>query len=413
MAAVIASLVTCSGWFAIAQRHKIVKPLLALEDISEEEDEEEDTLNSSLASFGSLDRASKLRRLSSDEMSANVALGERKELKAIEFPEQDKDGEDPIEDMLDKFEERFEEEEQRAKRREIRQKPQIAQALGVNILRPEALQFNPNRILQDPGKPAPEPEAVSVLSEAAAADEGLAVVPVPKKTYEELQGKEGSPSPKRRRLRSKQAASAFDQIVPAKDHEEAKDQDNHKEEAMDQDNHEEEAKPVKKRGRKRKNPANPDDPEQIVEKQVDMRGQNKRGDSISIAKKLEACKRYEALVDEFGKKEGSRKFYELKLPGPMFHCMPFLLSDEINVHMYKQQIKHTYIHTYKHMYIHTNKQTNIHTYIHKYILRKEAVENHEWRIQSKIVRFESFSNRNLTKKKAPWKTKNWEFSQKM
>ena len=304
MAAVIASLVTCSGWFAIAQRHKIVKPSHALEDISEEEDEQEDTLNS-------LDKASKLRRLSSDEMSANVALGDCKELKAMEFPEQDKDGGDPVEDMLDLFEDRFEEEEQRARKREIKQRPKIAQSLGLNILRPEALQFNPNRILQDPGKPAPEPEAVSVLSEAAAADEGLAAVPVPKKPYEELQGKEGSPSPKRRRLRSKQAASAFDQIVPATDHEEAK----------DQDNHEEEAKPVKKRGRKRKNLANPDDPEQIVEKQVDMRGQNKRGDSISIAKKLEACKKFEALVDEFGKKEGSRKFYELKLPGPMFHIV--------------------------------------------------------------------------------------------
>ena len=57
------------------------------------------------------------------------------------------------------------------------------------------------------------------------------------------------------------------------------------------------------------------------------RGGNPRGDSISIHKKLEAIKTWENLVNEHGKKEGSRMFYALKIPG-----QPFFLS--------------TYIHTY-------------------------------------------------------------------
>ena len=380
MAALIASLVTCSGWFSIAQRHKIVEPQLALEDEVEDEiedevedeiedeieDEVEDEIEdevaeedgqeeagSSFVSFGSLDKASKLRRLSSDEISAKVPVKQAQELKAH----------DPLEDMLDGFERQFEEDEVREKRRQIRQRPKIAQALGVDILRPEALQFNPNRILQDPGQPAPEPEAVSVLPEAPAADNGLAVL-VPKRPGESAGG---DARPTKRRLRGKQADSAYDQIVEQEDNIET----------MDQENHKDKAKPVKKQGRKRKNPADPDeDPQEIVEKTEDKRGQNKRGDSISIAKKLEYCKQYEALVEEHGKKVGAQQFYALKLPGD--HCM----------HTYI----HTYIHTNIHTYIHTYIGTYIHTYIHMYV--HTYMENQEWRIQSKNVIFESFSNRN-------------------
>ena len=42
---------------------------------------------------------------------------------------------------------------------------------------------------------------------------------------------------------------------------------------------------------------------------------NSRGESISIYKKVQAIKQYESLVKEHGKKIGSQKFYELKLPG--------------------------------------------------------------------------------------------------
>lgn len=63
----------------------------------------------------------------------------------------------------------------------------------------------------------------------------------------------------------------------------------------------------------------PQHPEEEIDLKKKNRGHNKRGDSINIFKKLEAVKKYEELVQEHGKKIGSKKFYELKLPGHPAH----------------------------------------------------------------------------------------------
>ena len=57
----------------------------------------------------------------------------------------------------------------------------------------------------------------------------------------------------------------------------------------------------------------PDEPAKNPAKRVGTG--NSRGESISIYKKVQAIKQYESLVKEHGKKIGSQKFYELKLPG--------------------------------------------------------------------------------------------------
>ena len=65
----------------------------------------------------------------------------------------------------------------------------------------------------------------------------------------------------------------------------------------------------------------PEDPDEDGFGKKRKWGQNKRGDSISIYRKLEAIKQYEELVEQHGKKVGSQMFYALKLPGQsMYIC---------------------------------------------------------------------------------------------
>ena len=105
----------------------------------------------------------------------------------------------------------------------------------------------------------------------------------------------------------------------------------------------------------------PEDPEQpsgsgAVKKQ--KQGHNKRGDSISIYKKLEAVKKYEEMVNEHGKRKGSQLFYQLKLPGDIrkhLGDLRELLIIEILAHrllMYKCTVHmYVYICIHWHVYI--------------------------------------------------------------
>ena len=81
--------------------------------------------------------------------------------------------------------------------------------------------------------------------------------------------------------------------------------------------------------------ANDDEPEEEDHgeerlKVREGRGGNPRGDSISIHKKLEAIKTWENLVKEHGKKEGSRMFYALKIPGQTFFLSTYIHMYRIN-----------------------------------------------------------------------------------
>ena len=64
----------------------------------------------------------------------------------------------------------------------------------------------------------------------------------------------------------------------------------------------------------------PEDPERNGK----YRGCNKRGESISIAKKMDAILKYEQLVQEHGQKLGTKEFYKLKLPGAVSSRATFL-----------------------------------------------------------------------------------------
>lgn len=87
---------------------------------------------------------------------------------------------------------------------------------------------------------------------------------------------------------------------------------------------------------------------------------HKRGDSVSIAKKLAAVKQYEELVVKHGKKVGADKFYELRLPG--------LVGNKL--HTYTYIILHSYIHTFIHACMLTCIQ---HAYMQTYYLHLPTI----------------------------------------
>ena len=76
----------------------------------------------------------------------------------------------------------------------------------------------------------------------------------------------------------------------------------------------------------------PDEPAKNPAKRVGTG--NSRGESISIYKKVQAIKQYESLVKEHGKKIGSQKFYELKLPGLFCtDCTDHIHTYIISIHL--------------------------------------------------------------------------------
>lgn len=203
---------------------------------------------------------------------------------------------DPIEAGLDNDQAEFERLE---RLEEVKQKRQQEQNRQKNLLIAAfKLDKTPNpekqQALEVFFKPVPVPEPAPVPEQNL--DVGCTT---PLKRKPAMDPEAGSPPrpnpPKHKRLRGKQRDPDLPAIKP--DHVPKR-----------------EADPIADHG-----PQHPEEEDNLKKKKKKKWGHNSRGDSINIFKKLEAVKKYEDLVKEHGKKIGSQKFYELKLPGHTAH----------------------------------------------------------------------------------------------
>jgi len=305
LATTIASLVSCSAWYSIAQRHHSAK---IPQQVPGDEDGVEDGDSSSLR------KASFHRGLSSPDVTLQQAAPAFQIVKhevvtsaeapsMAEIPTESAGGmptdvphDKPmvdtwLEDFLDEEEARFEVAEKReatklmppimksfhgAKPTQLfsgsRQSPRSRQVHGEHARRTrKRSQVDAELEKSTTDLPAVQPQPAQQL-----AQQDPSAAPCPG-------GPPVAENPAKKRLRGKQQACEYAPVVIPRAVLEPK-PDGEGEEAGEAKD-----EPAKKR--------------------------HKRGDSISIAKKLAACKEYEQLIKEHGKALGQQKFYELKLPG--------------------------------------------------------------------------------------------------
>ena len=200
---------------------------------------------------------------------------------------------DPLEALLAAHEEDFERQEKKARQAEKdRQHRLVFSAFGTIGLHVHQRQQTLHQFV------APKPPDLSAEPPTTPPPP-----PAPKRQVIDLEDQVVTPAnPARKRLRWKQADPPTEKGSVEPPPEAGKDCDEHVDTGENSE---------------------PEDPNEDDTGKKRKWGKNKRGDSISIYRKLEAIKQYEELVEEHGKKVGSQMFYALKLPGQSMYICKF------------------------------------------------------------------------------------------